>query len=106
MSDVTYRNAMIRVSANGWHRGEPGLVIEVELTSLMPKAVEALVDAGISASDFVRGPGLPLSVFETIAAPGPQQPRALVVRDDVGDRPQATETGRATALLDAEHVSE
>ncbi|MGD8168562.1 XRE family transcriptional regulator [Herbiconiux sp. P16] len=72
MSDVSYRNAMIRVSANGWRRAEPGAVVAVEMTSLIPRAVEVLEGAGVSAADIVRGPGLPLSVFETIAARGPQ----------------------------------
>jgi Zn-dependent peptidase ImmA (M78 family) len=71
MSDVSYRNAMIRVSANGWRRSEPGQVSVVEMPSLIPRAIEVLEKAGISSDEIVRGPGLPMGVFETIAARSP-----------------------------------
>lgn len=71
MSDVTHRNAMMRISSWGWRRAEPGNVVALEMPSLLPGALEALEHAGISASDIARGPGLPLPVFEIITARSP-----------------------------------
>ena len=76
MSDVTYRNAMIRVSGLGWRRAEPGNVVALEMPSLIPRAVEVLEDAGISATDIVRGPGLPLPVFNMVASRVPHPERS------------------------------
>lgn len=91
MSDVTYRNAMIRISSLGWRRAEPGNVSIVEMPSLIPKAVEVLDSAGVSAADLVHGPGLPLAVFNLIASRTPSQ---------VAHSPQADgESGLLSALL-------
>ncbi len=68
MSDVTHRNAMISISQKGWRRAEPGRVSLLEMPSLLPKAVELLEQAGISAEQVVQGPGLPLSAFATISS--------------------------------------
>ena len=72
MSNVTYRNAMMRISSLGWRRAEPGQVKVLEMPSLLPRAVEVLNSAGLTASDVIRGQGLPLPVFELIAS---RQPR-------------------------------
>jgi Zn-dependent peptidase ImmA (M78 family)/transcriptional regulator with XRE-family HTH domain len=77
MSDVTHRNAMIRVSGLGWRRAEPGTVIVLEMPSLIPRAVEVLENAGISAEDIVRGPGLPLPVFNMVASRVPHPERSV-----------------------------
>jgi Zn-dependent peptidase ImmA (M78 family)/transcriptional regulator with XRE-family HTH domain len=71
MGEVPYRNAMMNVSKKGWRRGEPGDVVSVEMPSLIPKAVDVLIDAGISPSDIVRGPGLPLPLFELVSSRTP-----------------------------------
>ena len=71
MGDVTYRNAMMSVSQKGWRRAEPGRVSVVEMPSLLPRAVEVLESAGISLDQVIKGPGLPRSVFSTIASRTP-----------------------------------
>jgi Zn-dependent peptidase ImmA (M78 family)/transcriptional regulator with XRE-family HTH domain len=71
MSDVTYRNAMISVSQKGWRRAEPGKVSVLEMPSLLPRAVEVLDQAGISAEQMIRGPGLPYSLFRSISSRAP-----------------------------------
>ncbi|GMA91491.1 ImmA/IrrE family metallo-endopeptidase [Homoserinibacter gongjuensis] len=38
MSDVTYRNAIIRMSQNGWRRAEPGKVSVLEMPSMLARA--------------------------------------------------------------------
>lgn len=94
MSDVTYRNAMMRISTLGWRRAEPGNVNVVEMPSLLPRAVEVLATAGIAAADVVRGRGLPLPVFEVVSSRYP--------RPDVHERPGAQ--GIAGALLSPSNV--
>lgn len=71
MTDVTHRNAMMRISSWGWRRAEPGNVVALEMPSLLPGALEALEQAGISARDIAQGPGLPLPVFEIVTARSP-----------------------------------
>lgn len=77
MTDVTYRNAMMRISSWGWRRAEPGNVVALEMPSLLPGAVAALEQAGISARDIAHGPGLPFPIFEVITARSPQVERQL-----------------------------
>lgn len=64
MNDVTYRNAMIRLSQNGWRRAEPGRVTSLEMPSMLPRAHEVLVEAGISKEQFLSGSGLPVRLYE------------------------------------------
>lgn len=71
MTDVTYRNAMMRISSWGWRRAEPGNVVALEMPSLLPGALEALEQAGVSGRDIAHGPGLPLPVFEIVTARSP-----------------------------------
>lgn len=71
MNDVSYRNAMMRVSSLGWRRAEPGNVVALEMPSLFPAAIEALRGAGISVAELSKGPGLPLPVLELISARSP-----------------------------------
>ena len=96
MSEVTYRNAMMRVSANGWRRAEPGQVMVVEMTSLIPRAVDVLEQAGMHATDLVKGPGLPLSIFDTIAARLPRKPATM---PDSAE--QSADRGIVAALIGA-----
>lgn len=87
MTDVTHRNAMMRISSWGWRRAEPGNVVALEMPSLLPGALEALEHAGITARDIARGPGLPLPVFEIITARSPHtepEPTHDTEHDGVG----------------------
>lgn len=71
MGDVTYRNAMIRMSQNGWRRAEPGRVSSLEAPSMLPRAREVINEAGITDEQLLTGAGLPLSLFEVVAARAP-----------------------------------
>lgn len=99
MSDVSYRNAMMRVSANGWRRAEPGNVVVVEMPSLIPRAVEVLEAAHVSAADLVRGPGLPLPIFELVASRTPNRVQSM------RDIPAGSPNGVVAALFRTEDVS-
>lgn len=63
MGDVTYRNAMIRMSQNGWRRAEPGRISSLEAPSMLPRAREVINEAGIEDEQLLSGSGLPLSLF-------------------------------------------
>jgi Zn-dependent peptidase ImmA (M78 family) len=95
MSDVTYRNAMITASKNGWRRAEPGKVSVLEMPSLLPKAVEVLESAGISAEQIVSGPGLPLDTFRTIASrtPGNASTKRSYFIDELASRRKSPQQG-------------
>lgn len=87
MTDVAYRNAMMRISSWGWRRAEPGNVVALEMPSLLPGALDALENAGINARDIAHGPGLPLPVFEIITARSPHTEPELeqdIDRDGAG----------------------
>lgn len=71
MGDVTYRNAMIRMSQNGWRRAEPGRVSSLEAPSMLPRAREVINEAGITDEQLLTGAGLPLSLFEVVTARAP-----------------------------------
>ena len=53
LSDVSYRNAMIRMSQQGWRRDEPGAIASIEQPSLMPRALELLDSVGITAEELI-----------------------------------------------------
>ncbi|TBN57458.1 ImmA/IrrE family metallo-endopeptidase [Glaciihabitans arcticus] len=72
MSDVSYRNAMIRMSENGWRRAEPGRVSTLEMPSMLPRARESLNDAGIYDEAFLSGAGLPVSLYRTVVSRTPR----------------------------------
>lgn len=93
MSDVSYRNAMMRVSASGWRRAEPGNVTVVEMPSLIPRAVEVLEAAHVPAADLVRGSGLPLPVVELVASRTPNRVQSM------RDTPAASPNGVVAALF-------
>ncbi|MGC5013136.1 helix-turn-helix domain-containing protein [Streptosporangium sp. DT93] len=82
LSDVTYRNAMIRMSKEGWRRQEPGRHPGLEQPSLLPKSLELLEGAGISAVDIAREARAPMSIFSTATA---RQSRTLGSVADRGD---------------------
>ena len=68
MSDVSYRNALIRMSQNGWRRAEPGRISSLEMPSMLPRAREVLRDAGVDEESFLAGSGLPVSLYEIAAS--------------------------------------
>jgi Zn-dependent peptidase ImmA (M78 family)/DNA-binding transcriptional regulator YiaG len=63
MSDVSHRNAMIRLSQNGWRRSEPGRVSTLEMPSMLAKGREALEAVGIDDVTFLSGSGLSPELF-------------------------------------------
>jgi hypothetical protein len=71
MGDVTYRNAMIRMSQNGWRRAEPGRVSSLEAPSMLARAREVINEAGIDDQQFLSGAGLPLDLFAIATARSP-----------------------------------
>jgi len=73
MSDVTYRNSMITVSARGWRRAEPGQIQILEQPSLLPRAVELLVDSGYGEDVLAAECRAPGKLFRIITSrvPGP-----------------------------------
>ena len=74
LSDVSYRNAMVRISELGWRRDEPGLVTTIEQPSLLPKAVEILADAGIDEGDLLAQCRVPGELFRRVIARLPDDP--------------------------------
>ena len=68
MGDVSYRNAMIRMSQNGWRRAEPGRVASLEMPSILPRAREVMSSAGIDDDRFLSGSGLPAHLYEIAAS--------------------------------------
>lgn len=71
MRDVTYRNAMIRMSQNGWRRAEPGRISSLEAPSMLARAREVINEAGIDDQQFLSGTGLPLDLFAIATARSP-----------------------------------
>ncbi|WP_202802714.1 XRE family transcriptional regulator [Arthrobacter sp. TB 23] len=76
MGDVSYRNAMIRMSQNGWRRAEPGRTSALEMPSMLPRAREVLNKAGIEDYEFLAGSGLPVNLYRIAAS---RVPTARVV---------------------------
>lgn len=71
LPEVSYRNAMARLSSLGWRRSEPGLVRAVEQPSLLPAAVELLAQHGIDESVLVDECRVPLPLLRTVIARQP-----------------------------------
>lgn len=72
LSDVSYRNAMMTVSAKGWRRAEPGLISTVETPSLLPQAVELLKAEGVSERALVHECGVPADLLRIMTARLPE----------------------------------
>lgn len=68
MGDVSYRNAMVRMSQNGWRRAEPGRVTSLEMPSMLPRAREVMSSAGIDDDKFLSGSGLPGDLYVIAAS--------------------------------------
>lgn len=71
MGDVTYRNAMVRMSQNGWRRAEPGKISSLEAPSMLARAREVVNEAGIDDGQLLSGAGLPLNLFEVATSRTP-----------------------------------
>jgi len=67
-SDTTYRNAMKRISREGWRRQEPGARPGIEEPSLLPKALQLLEDAGIPAVRLAAEARVPMNLFRVATA--------------------------------------
>ena len=72
ISDVTYRNAMVRISKEGWRRQEPGARPAVEQPSVLPHALSLLKSAGIDKSVLATEARVPANLFNTVASRVPQ----------------------------------
>lgn len=68
MGDVTYRNAMIRMSQNGWRRAEPGRTSSLEMPSMLARAREVVNAAGVNDEQFLSGAGLPVGLYGVATA--------------------------------------
>lgn len=71
LSDVSYRNAMIRMSQEGWRRDEPGAIASIEQPSMMPRALELLDAVGISTEELVAQCRIPRHLFDAATARTP-----------------------------------
>ena len=67
-SDTTYRNAMMRMSANGWRRQEPGRQYAVEEPSLLPGALRLLATEGVTEEQLALEASAPIKYFRAITA--------------------------------------
>lgn len=74
LSDVSYRNAMITISARGWRRDEPGLVSAIEQPSLLPGAIHLLAQEGIDEARLIEQCRMPVDLFHTVTARMPAHP--------------------------------
>ena len=72
MSDVSHRNAMVRMSQNGWRRAEPGSVSTLEMPSMLARAREVLADAGVNDAQFLNGSGLRSDLYRVAVSRGPR----------------------------------
>ncbi|MDH2426459.1 XRE family transcriptional regulator [Sphaerisporangium sp. TRM90804] len=71
LSDVSYRNAMMTISARGWRRDEPGLVSAIEQPSLLARAVELLTQEGVEETQLIQQCRVPPDLFRTVTARTP-----------------------------------
>lgn len=97
LSDVSYRNAMIRISEWGWRRNEPGLVTTIEQPSLLPRAVELLAESGTSEADLLSQCRLPSGLFRIATARRPEEPTATTLGP--GDHTSIAERGASVVSL-------
>lgn len=101
LSDVSYRNAMTTISTRGWRRNEPGLVSVIEQPSLLPGAVELLVQDGVDEDVLIDQCRIPSELFRTVisrrAATTFEEP--MLVQSASGD---ALSGGRVVSLFGRE----
>lgn len=93
LSDVSYRNAMVAMSRNGWRRDEPCAISSIEQPSLMPHALDLLEGVGISVEELIAQCRIPTHLFQAVTA------RVPVIEAAPGERlagaGQATELGES-----------
>ena len=77
MGDVSYRNAMVRMSQNGWRRAEPGRISTLEMPSMLPRAREVLTESGIGDVEFLSGSGLSAELYAIAASRVPYSSEAI-----------------------------
>lgn len=94
LPEVSYRNAMARLSSLGWRRSEPGVVRTVEQPSLLPAAVELFTHHGGAEGALLSECRVPQPLFEAVIARRPAHGGARP-----GD--SATAPGRVVSLLTA-----
>jgi hypothetical protein len=68
---VSYRNAMMTVSARGWRRSEPGQIHTLEQPSLLPRAVELLAEEGFDEKLLASQCRAPLELFRIVTSRTP-----------------------------------
>jgi Zn-dependent peptidase ImmA (M78 family)/transcriptional regulator with XRE-family HTH domain len=71
LPEVSYRNAMARLSSLGWRRSEPGLVRTVEQPSLLPAAVQLFTDHGGDQAALLDECRVPQPLFDAVIARRP-----------------------------------
>jgi Zn-dependent peptidase ImmA (M78 family)/transcriptional regulator with XRE-family HTH domain len=71
LGDVSYRNAMTTISARGWRRDEPGLIITIEQPSLLPRAIELLHQEQIDEGALIAQCRVPIELFRTVTSRTP-----------------------------------
>ena len=77
LGDISYRNAMTTISTRGWRRDEPGLVNTIEQPSLLPRALELLVQEGIYETLLIEQCRVPAELFHTVTSRRPDIPQEL-----------------------------
>lgn len=88
MGDVAYRNAVVRMSQNGWRRAEPGRISSLEMPSMLPRAREVLGEAGVEDDDFLAGSGLPSALYAIAVSRVP-----TTMSEPMQSYPQSTTSG-------------
>lgn len=90
LSDVSYRNAMTTISTRGWRRNEPGLVSAIEQPSLLPRALELLVQEGIDDTVLIEQCRVPPELFHIVTSripkDDPAQPSDTSAEQRTGGR--------------------
>ncbi|MEU7990560.1 ImmA/IrrE family metallo-endopeptidase, partial [Streptosporangium canum] len=71
LSDVTYRNALIRMSKEGWRRQEPGRHRTLEQPSLLPQSLSLLETIGTLPENIATEARVPMNLFTTITSREP-----------------------------------
>ncbi|GGP05430.1 hypothetical protein GCM10012278_24930 [Nonomuraea glycinis] len=102
LSDITYRNAMIRMSKEGWRRQEPGRHPGLEQPSILPKSLELLESAGIAAVIIAREARAPMNLFSTATARQPTLSNATAeeLTIEAHDFASPEKGGRVFSLFD------
>lgn len=92
LPEVSYRNAMMAVSSRGWRRAEPGQITVLEQPSMLPSAVEKLLESGVDERLLAGQGHVPIELFRTITSRVPD-------RLEDGDQGAAADRHQITPLL-------